>query len=116
MQLTLLQSKIHHARVTKADIDYEGSISIDKNLIEQSGMLVNQQVDVLNITNGQRFTTYIIEADSGSGEIQVNGAAARLVQVSDKLIIISYASMSQEEAKSFKPKVIVLDENNKVKQ
>ena len=113
MQLTLLKAKIHRAIVTKADLHYEGSISIDTNLLKASGILVHEKVDVLNISNGHRFTTYTIPAKAGSGAIQVNGAAARLVHSGDQIIIISYASMSEEEAKKYKPKVILVDEKNR---
>ncbi len=112
MQLTLLKAKIHRATVTCADLNYEGSISIDSSLLTASGILVHEKVDVLNINNGERFTTYVIEAVAGSGAIQVNGAAARLVQVGDPVIIISYASMSEEEAKKFVPKVILVNSKN----
>ncbi len=115
MQLTLMRSKIHRATVTKADLHYEGSISIDTDLLEKSGILLHEKVDVLNINNGERFTTYTIAAKAGSGEIQVNGAAARLVQPGDLIIIVAYASMDIEEAKKFSPKVVILDENNQVK-
>jgi len=114
MQLNLLKAKIHRARVTQADLNYEGSISIDADLLKASNILVNEKVDVLNITNGERFTTYAIEAEAGSGAIQVNGAAARKVQIGDLLIIISYASMSQEEAKVFTPTVVLVDDKNRV--
>ncbi len=114
MQLTLLKAKIHRANVTMADLNYEGSISIDSDLLSASGILVHEKVDVLNINNGERFTTYVIPAKAGSGAIQVNGAAARLVQVGDVVIIISYASMSAEEAKKFEPKVVLVDLKNRV--
>jgi aspartate 1-decarboxylase len=107
-----MRAKIHRAIVTEADINYEGSISIDSNLLEISGILCNEKVDVLNINNGERFTTYAIAATSNSGEIKINGAAARKVQVGDPVIIIAYGSMSKEEAKKFKPKVILLNNKN----
>jgi aspartate 1-decarboxylase len=113
MQLTLLKAKIHRATITKADLNYEGSISIDTNLLKFSGILVNEKVDVLNINNGERFTTYVIPAKAGSGAIQVNGAAARLVQVGDPVIIIAYASMDEAEAKKFVPKVLLVDAKNR---
>jgi aspartate 1-decarboxylase len=113
MQLTLLKAKIHRATTTNADLNYEGSISIDSNLLKKANILVNEKVDVLNINNGERFTTYAISAKANSGQIQVNGAAARKVQVGDLLIIIAYASMSPEEAKKFKPKVLLVDGENK---
>lgn len=112
MQLTLFKAKIHRATVTQADLHYEGSITIDSALLEASGILVHEKVDVLNINNGERFTTYAIPAKAGSGEIKVNGAAARKVHAGDLLIIISYATMSEEEAKKFTPTVISLDEKN----
>ena len=116
MQLTLFKAKIHRATVTMADLHYEGSISIDSNLLKASGILVNEKVDVLNINNGERFTTYTIPAKAGSGAIKVNGAAARLVQAGDQVIIIAYASMSEDEAKKFKPTVLLVDEKNRVKK
>ncbi len=112
MQLTLLKAKIHRATVTQADLNYEGSISIDTDLLEAAGILVHEKVDVLNINNGERFTTYTIPAAAGSGAIQVNGAAARLVQIGDPVIIISYASMSCEEAKKYVPTVVLVNAKN----
>ncbi|MBL6664985.1 MAG: aspartate 1-decarboxylase [Rickettsiales bacterium] len=112
MFLNMFKSKIHRATVTKADLNYEGSISIDTDLLKQSGILIGEKVDVVNINNGERFTTYTIEAPAGSGQIQVNGAAARLVQPGDKVIIIAYAIVDEEEARNYKPTVIVVDENN----
>ena len=107
MQLTLMRSKIHRASVTQADLNYEGSISIDADLLKASGILLYEQVDVLNINNGERFTTYVIPAKAGSGEVKINGAAARLVQIGDPVIIIAYASMSEVEAKEFKIEKII---------
>lgn len=114
MQLTLFKAKIHRATVTQADLNYEGSISVDTDLLKASGILIHEKVDVLNINNGERFTTYTIAAPAGSGQIKVNGAAARLVHTGDPVIIIAYASMSEEEAKSFKPKVVLVDGSNKI--
>lgn len=114
MQLTLMRTKIHRATVTKADLHYEGSISIDADLLAASDILVGEKVDVLNINNGERFTTYAIEAPKGSKEIQVNGAAARKVHAGDLVIIIAYASMDYAEAKKFKPRVVLLNEKNEV--
>lgn len=113
MNLTLMRAKIHRATVTKADLNYEGSISIDTNLLKTSGILLHEQVDVLNITNGERFTTYTIAAKAGSGAIQINGAAARKVHAGDHVIIIAYASMPEAEAKKFKPTVVLLDGKNR---
>ncbi|MBM3579300.1 MAG: aspartate 1-decarboxylase [Alphaproteobacteria bacterium] len=115
MQLTLLKAKIHRATVTMADLHYEGSISIDTDLLSASGILVNEKVDVLNINNGERFTTYAIPAKAGSGEIKINGAAARKVHVGDPVIIIAYASMTEDEAKRFQPRVVLVDGRNCVK-
>ena len=114
MRLTMMKGKIHRATVTQADLHYEGSISIDRDLLDLSGILPNEQVDILNITNGERFTTYAITAPRGSKTFGLNGAAARRVQLGDKIIIITYAQMDADVAKSFEPKVVLLDENNEV--
>lgn len=114
MILTLMKGKIHRATVTQADLHYEGSISIDQDLLEMAGILSNEQVDILNITNGERFTTYAITAPRGSKTFGLNGAAARRVQLGDKIIIITYAQMDAEVAKSYVPNIVLLDENNEV--
>jgi len=113
MQLTLLKGKIHRATVTQCDLNYEGSISVDSALMERAGILPHEQVDVLNINNGERFTTYAIPAPAGSGIIGVNGAAARLAQMGDLVIIVAYARMEEAEAKSFQPRVLLVDAKNK---
>lgn len=113
MLLTLLKGKIHRATVTQCDLHYEGSISVDAALLERAGILPHEQVDVLNINNGQRFTTYAIPAPAGSGAIGINGAAARLAQKGDLVIIVAYARMEEAEAKSFAPRVVLVDANNK---
>ena len=113
MQLTLLKGKIHRATVTQCDLNYEGSISVDAGLLERSGILPHEQVDVLNINNGERFTTYAIPAPAGSGMIGINGAAARLAQKGDLVIIVAYARMEEAEAKSFQPRVLLVDAHNK---
>ena len=113
MLLTLLKGKIHRATVTQCDLHYEGSISVDSGLLERSGILPHEQVDVLNINNGQRFTTYAVAAPAGSGTIGVNGAAARLAQKGDLVIIVAYARMDEAEAKSHQPRVLLVDSNNK---
>ena len=113
MQLTLLKGKIHRAAVTQCDLNYEGSISVDSTLMERAGILPNEQVDVLNINNGQRFTTYAIPAPAGSGTIGVNGAAARLAQKGDLVIIVAYARMEEAEARSFQPRVVMVDAANR---
>jgi aspartate 1-decarboxylase len=112
MQLTFLKAKIHRAIVTEADLDYEGSISIDENLLEAAGILPNEKVDVLDINNGERFTTYAIAAPRNSGSIKINGAAARKVYKGDLVIIIAYCNLDEKEAKNFHPKVVTVDENN----
>ena len=114
MILTLLKTKLHRARVTQTDINYEGSISIDTDLLERAGILPHEQVDVLNINNGARFTTYAIEAPRGSKMIGINGAAARLVQRDDQVIIVAYCQMPAEEARNYSPSVVLLDEDNNV--
>lgn len=108
MLLTLMKSKIHRARVTQCDMHYEGSITIDRDWLDEVGILAYEQVDVLNINTGARFTTYAIEAPRGSQTIGINGAAARLVQPDDLLIIISYVQLEPEAAKSHDPKVLTL--------
>lgn len=114
MLLTLMKAKIHRATVTQCDLHYEGSISIDAALLEASGILPNEQVDVLNITTGARFTTYAIEAQAGSGTIGINGAAARLAQMGDLVIIVAYAQMDEAEAKRHKPVVLAMDAKNRI--
>lgn len=114
--ITMLRSKLHRATVTQADLHYEGSITVDEALLEASGILPYEQVDVLNVTNGQRFTTYTITAPRGSKKICVNGAAARLVQKGDVVIICSYVQLSPEEAAKHKPTIVLLDEHNHIKK
>jgi len=114
MQITMMKGKIHRATVTQADLHYEGSISVDLDLLDLSDILVNEQVDILNISNGERFTTYAIPAPRGSKIFGLNGAAARRVQVGDRIIILSYGQMEVEEARDFAPKIVLLDDNNEV--
>lgn len=114
MQLTFLKSKIHRAVVTKADLNYEGSISIDEDLMDAANFLPGEQVDVLDINNGERFTTYVIPAKKGSGAIQINGAAARKTYAGDLVIICSYCVLDEKEAKTFKPTVVTVDNSNKL--
>jgi aspartate 1-decarboxylase len=116
MILTLMKAKIHRATVTEADLEYEGSITVDKSLLEESGILPYEQVHDYDINNGNRFVTYAIEAPAQSGVICVNGAAARLVQRGDRLIIVTYAQMSDAEVQGFKPRVLLMDEGNRVKR
>ena len=108
----MLKSKIHRARVTECNIDYEGSITIDKRLMEEADILPYEQVQVLNINNSARFTTYAIEGGEGSGEICLNGAAARLAVKGDTVIILSYCHVSDEEAYNLTPKIVHVDANN----
>ncbi len=114
MKIEMLYSKIHRATVTDANLNYVGSITIDEELMEAANLLVGQKVDIVNINNGERFSTYVIKGERGSKEICLNGAAARKVHPGDKIIIIAYAQMSLEEAKNFKPAVIIVDENNNI--
>lgn len=114
MLVTLMKGKIHRARVTGADLHYEGSISIDRELIAAAGFFLNERVDIYNINNGARFSTYVIPAPEGSGEIGLNGAAARLVMPGDLVIIVAYAQMSEADARTFTPRVVLVDENNRV--
>src|SRR3972149_8830331 len=109
---TMLKSKIHRARVTDANIDYEGSITIDRKLMEAADVLPYEQVNVLNVNNGARFTTYAIEGKEGSGEICLNGAAARLAVKGDIVIILTYAQVPEEELKNYRPKVVHVNEKN----
>ncbi|MQY56247.1 MAG: aspartate 1-decarboxylase [Dehalococcoidia bacterium] len=111
---TMLKSKIHRARVTQVNLDYEGSITIDKLLMEASDILPNEQVEVLNINNGARFSTYAIEGEANSGVIGINGAAARLVAKGDMIIILSYCQLPDDEAIAMEPTMIYADEKNRV--
>jgi aspartate 1-decarboxylase len=110
----MLHSKLHRARVTHSELHYNGSIGIDKDLLARTGIIAGQQVDVLNVNNGKRFTTYAICEPAGSKNIGVYGAAAHLADPDDIVIIIAYALMSPEEAKTYKPTVLILDEKNNV--
>jgi len=116
MLLTMMKAKLHRATVTQADLEYEGSIAIDRDLLDASGILPHEQVDVLNITTGARFTTYAIEAPRGSRVIGVNGAAARLVQKNDKVIIVTYCQLDASEARNYAPNVVLLDDDNAIKR
>ena len=114
MHINILKSKIHRVRVTQAELHYVGSITIDEDLIDAANMIENEKVQIVNINNGERFETYIIKGERGSGTICLNGPAARKVQVGDMVIIISYASMDFEEAKKFKPAIVFPDANNRL--
>ena len=115
MQLRLLKGKIHRATVTGADLNYEGSIEIDSSLMEAAGIIPFEQVDIWNITNGERFSTYALPAPKGSGTIAINGAAARKVQASDEIIITAFAWMSEKQAAHWKPHVVFVDKENRLK-
>ena len=116
MLLTMMKAKLHRATVTQADLDYEGSISIDSELLDASGILPHEQVDVLNISTGARFTTYAIAAPAGSKVIGVNGAAARLVQAGDKVIVVAYCQLDASEARNYYPSVVLLDDRNDIRR
>jgi aspartate 1-decarboxylase len=111
---TMLRSKIHRARVTQCNVDYEGSITIDKRLMEAADLLTYERVDVLNINNGARFSTYVIEGERDSGEICLNGAAARLVAKGDIVIILSYHEVPDYEAATTTPTLVYVDTNNRI--
>ncbi len=115
MQVNMLKAKLHRATVTECDMDYEGSISIDLDLLEAAGILPHEQVDIYNITNGERLTTYAIVAERGSKEFGLNGAAARKAMKGDKIIVCAYCSMSAEAAREYDPTVILLDDENNPK-
>lgn len=114
MLITMMHNKIHRAKVTHCELNYNGSMGIDTDLIEKAGLLVGQQIDVLNINNGKRFTTYIIPEPAGSKRFGVYGAAAHLVDPGDKVIIIAYAQMEPQEAKRHKPNVLIMDDDNNI--
>jgi aspartate 1-decarboxylase len=116
MQRTMLKSKIHRATVTQADLHYVGSLTIDANLLEAADLLPGECVDVVDVTNGARLTTYTIAGPAGSGIIGINGAAARLVYPGDTIIIIAYGAMDDDEARKFKPNVIFVDDENRIQR
>lgn len=114
MLVNMLKGKIHRAKVVQAELDYVGSITIDEELLEAAGIYEYEQVQIVDVNNGNRFETYTIAGERGSGLVCLNGAAARQVQVNDKIIIMSYAVMDEEERKSNPPKVVFVDDNNKI--
>jgi aspartate 1-decarboxylase len=114
MLVTICKSKIHRVTVTEADLNYEGSITIDKKLLDAAQILPNEKVQVLNLNNGARFETYVLVAKANSGTICLNGPAARLGEVGDLLIIVSYCDLEFEEAKRYKPKVVYVDGKNRI--
>ena len=112
----MLYSKLHRATVTEANLNYVGSITIDQELLDAANMRVGQKIDIVNINNGERFSTYIIAGKAGKKDMCVNGAAARKVAVGDIIIVIAYATMSEKEANEFKPKIVLLDDDNIIAQ
>jgi len=112
----MLYSKLHRATVTDANLNYVGSITIDVDLLKAAKMRVGQKIDIVNVNNGERFSTYIIPGESGKKEICLNGAAARKVHKGDKIIIIAYASMTEKEADEYEPKIVILDDDNTIAQ
>ena len=114
MQRTMLKSKLHRVRVTRSDMDYEGSCAIDDDLLDAADIRECQQIDIYNVTNGERFTTYAIRARRGSGTISVNGAAAHKAAPGDILIIATYAVYSEAELQDFQPKLVYVDEGNRI--
>ena len=116
MYRTMMKGKLHRARITEANLNYVGSITIDEDLLDAVDMLPNEKVQIVNNNNGARLETYVIAGERGSRVICLNGAAARLVQPGDTVIIISYAMLSEEELRDFKPKVAIMDEHNNIQQ
>jgi aspartate 1-decarboxylase len=116
MQRVMLRAKLHRVTVTEADLEYEGSCGIDEDLLDASDMRQFERIELYNINNGERFSTYIIKAARGSGAISLNGAAARKAHVGDLLIICTYGPMSEPDAKTFVPKIILVDDKNKIKE
>lgn len=116
MYIRMLKSKIHRATVTESDLHYEGSITIDRATLDKAGILPYEMVDVYNINNGERFTTYAIEGKKGSGIIGINGAAARLAQKGDLVIICAYVHMEEKDGTKHKPTVVLMDSRNKIKK
>jgi aspartate 1-decarboxylase len=116
MQRTMLKSKIHRASVTHSELHYEGSCAIDENLLEAADIREYQQIDIYNVNNGERFTTYAIRAERGSGTISINGAAARRAMVGDLVIIAAYANYSEMELEKYEPQLVFVDAHNRIKE
>lgn len=116
MQRFMLNTKIHRATVTEANVAYEGSITIDRDLMDAAGIAPFEQVGVYNINNGERFETYVIEGERGTGVIGLNGAAARKGLVGDLIIIVTYVTLDEKEMESFRPTILLMDEQNRIKQ
>ena len=115
MQRTMLKAKLHRVTVTQSELGYEGSCAIDEDLLDAADIREYQQIDIYNVNNGDRFTTYAIRGQRGSGMISVNGAAARKAQVGDILIIATYAAYTEEELETFEPRLVYVDANNRIK-
>ena len=116
MMVTMLKGKIHRATVVQAELDYVGSITVDQDLLDAAGILEYEKVQIVDVNNGERFETYTISGERGSGLICLNGAAARCVHANDKIIIMAYCEVDTEEAKDHKPKVVFVDDNNKIER
>lgn len=114
MRIEMLYSKIHRATVTDANLNYVGSITIDRELMDAARMRVGQKVEILNINNGERFSTYVIEGERGKRDMCLNGAAARKVHVGDKIIVVAYASFEEEELKNYAPAIVIVDDKNDI--
>jgi aspartate 1-decarboxylase len=114
MIIEMLYSKIHRATVTDANLNYIGSITIDEDLLDAAGLLVGQKVEIVNVNNGERFSTYTIKGTRGSKDMCLNGAAARKVEIGDKIIVIAYGSYSKDELEDYLPKVVLVDDNNDI--
>ena len=114
MQRIMLRAKIHRASVTQCDLNYEGSCGIDEDLLDEADIREFEKIELYNVNNGERFSTYAIRGKRGTGEISLNGAAARLAHLGDLLIICTYAPMSEAEAESYQPKVVFVDEKNRI--
>jgi len=116
MTFDMLYSKIHRATVTDANLNYVGSITIDEDLLDASSLRIGQKVEIVNVNNGERFSTYVIKGERGSKDMCLNGAAARKVEIGDKIIVIAYASYSEQELETYKPIVVHVDENNDISE
>jgi len=114
MTITMLHSKIHRATVTDANLNYVGSITIDVDILKAANMRIGQKIDIVNVNNGERFSTYIIAGEAGKKEFCLNGAAARKVHVGDKIIVIAYTELTPQEADEYKPKIVILDDDNNI--
>lgn len=116
MKKIMLKAKIHNAVVTQAEKDYEGSVSVDEDLLDEAGLVPYEQVHIYNITNGERFVTYLIKGERGSGMVGINGAAVHKVNVGDRVILAVFGLMDEEETDFFIPRVLIMDKDNKIKQ